>query len=150
MNFSWTEIIAVATASVASIVAAVPVFNFIAARIDQRRKDKKESQSQHLSLTAEIAKIKAERDEHERDELKELYEIYKSRCEECEKKLEIAESSSLISRQKKREVNAVMLKINKNLYSMRKGFEEKYHIIELAAIFDHIEKQFEELENILP
>lgn len=149
-EFSWAGILSVISICVATIVGAVPLFKLIGERIDQRKKEKAEKQNQHLSLSAEIAKIEAERDENEKEGLKELLQIYRAKCEECEKRLEQAENLSLISRPKKREINALMLKISKNLYQMEKGFEGKYHVLELEAIFKSIKKQFEELENLMP
>lgn len=149
-DISITGIIAIIASAVSCIVLAVPVLNFVTGQIEARRKRLEEKNKSHLSLSADIAKIELERDEQERDELKEIVQLLKARCEECEKELKLSESTSLLSRTKKREINAMMLKINKNRYSLRKGFAEKYHVAELYAIFDHLDKEVDELENILP
>lgn len=149
-EISTGGIIAIITSAALAVVGAVPLMNFIAGLVEARRKRKQEREKTHLSMSAEIAKIELERDEMERDELKELYEDCKSKCADCLERLEASENSSLLSRKTKREINAMMLKINKNLYSMRKGFEEKYHVLKLKAIFEHIDKQFSELEDLMP
>ena len=139
-EISTAGIIAIISSAFVAVVGAVPLINLVNGMIEARRKRIDEKNKSHLSLSAELAKVDLERDEDEREGIREYIQLLKERCEDCEKKLEIAENSSLISRTKKREINTIMLKINKNMYAMRKGFEEKYHVLELNAIFTSIEK----------
>ena len=154
MEFSTGAILAIIAGCAALIPALVPLLKTIFERVEQKRQERIKIKELENSNIQNLRQLEAEREEHEREEAREArdveLEFYKRRCEECQKELAEAENNSLLSRPKRRQVNTLLLKISRNIYAMEKGFEEKYHVIGLNAIFQALKKQFEELEELMP
>ncbi len=74
--------------------------------------------------------------------------VFKLIAERIDQRKE-SDNSSIVSRTKKREISAFLIKIDRSLYLMEKGFEAKYHVLELEAMFKALKKQFIELEDLM-
>lgn len=149
MEFSVGTIVAVLGACGGLITVSVPVLKIISERIDAKKQEKIEIKKLEQSNAANLHQLENERQETEREDLRTLVEFYKEQCKLCQQQLEEAENGSLVSRPKRRELSALLLKINRNIYMMEKGFEEKFSVGELKAIFMSIKKQFTELEDLM-